>query len=357
MINSLENEKHTRLKSRSVDFLFIAILVLSVAICVSAQAPGSTRGLSSGDGTHTIQGRVFFPSGQVLTGISVKVNLEGTNTSGSSTTTDQDGAFRFNSVRAGTYSVVVDGGKDFESAREPVNIDPGGTSGPITTITIHLRSKIDASNPAFAGVPQNALDFYQKGAAAAQKGNAKSAAELLGKAVAAYPNFPLALSDLGVQYMKLGQMDKAAETLEALLKLKPNDPTAHLDLGIALYNLSTSLLTDKKVDESLQKVSQAETQLREALKLNGQGPTAHYYLGLSLIKLKRYDEAQNELETAIKNGGANLALAHKFLGGLYMSSRRNKEAADELEKYLQLDPKAANADQIRGTIKDLRAKP
>jgi hypothetical protein len=40
-----------------------------------------------------------------------------------------------------------------------------------------------------------------------------------------------------------------------------------------------------------------------------------------------------------------------------MSAKRNKEAADELEKYLQLDPKAKDADQIRGTIKDLRAKP
>src|SRR5436190_12635438 len=306
----------------------LAVLILAAAAAASAQAPGSTRGLSSGDGTHTIQGRVFFPTGQALNGPTVKVNLESVNsTGGASTTTDQDGSFRFNNVRAGNYAVVVDGGKEFEAAREPVSIDPGGTSGPITSITIHLRPKVDASNPAFAGVPQNALDFYQKGAAAAQKGNAKSAAELLGKAVAAYPNFSVALSDLGVQYMKLGQMDKAAETFEALLKLKPNDATAHLDLGIAYYNLSTALLTEKKLDESSQKVGQAETQLREALKLNSPGPTAHYYMGLSLIKLKHFDEAQKEFELAISNGGENLAQAHRYLGGLYQRAQKNKEAA------------------------------
>lgn len=334
----------------------LAMFVLLVAVCAQGQAPGSSRGLSSGDGTHTIQGRVYFPSGQALTGMSVKVNLEATNGEGASTTTDQDGAFRFNSVRAGSYAVVVDGGKEFESAREPVNIDPGGTSGPISAVTIHLRAKVSASNPAFAGVPQNALDFYQKGAAAAQKDNSKSAAEFFGKAVAAYPNFPAALNDLGVQYMKLGQMDKAAETFETLVKLRPSDAAAHLDLGIALYNQSASLFSEKKLDEAGQKASQAEIHLREALKLNSPGPTANYYLGLLLIKLKRYEEARTELETAIKNGGANLALAHKFLGGLYMNERRNKEAADELEKYLQLDPKATNADQIRGTIKELRGK-
>jgi Tfp pilus assembly protein PilF len=352
MLNSLL----IALKNRNARMLCVAVFVLSIAACAKAQAPGSSRGLSSGDGTHTIQGRVFFPSGQALTGMSIKVNLESTNGEGASTSTDQDGSFRFNRVRGGNYSVVVDGGKEFESAREPVSIDPGGTSGPITTVTIHLRPKVSASNPAFAGVPQNALDFYQKGTAAAQKGNSKSAAEFLGKAVVAYPNFSAALSDLGVQYMKLGQMDKAAETFEALLKLRPNDANAHLDLGIAYYNLSTTLITEKKLDEAGQKASQAETHLREALKLNSPGPTAHYYLGLSLIKLKRYEEAQTELETTIKNGGANLALAHKFLGGLYMNARRNKEAADELEKYLQLDPKATNADQIRGTIKELRNK-
>ena len=62
-----------------------------------------------------------------------------------------------------------------------------------------------------------------------------------------------------------------------------------------------------------------------------------------------------EFEAAIANGGENLALAHKYLGGLYMS-QKPKEAADELEKYLKLDPKAPDADRIKGTIKDLRAK-
>jgi Tfp pilus assembly protein PilF len=355
MIRSFE--KLTKLKAGYGCLLLLTMLVLFSAVGANAQAPGSTRGLSSGDGTHTIQGRVFFPSGQAVNGATIKVNLESVNsTGGASTTTDQDGSFRFNNVRAGNYAVVIDGGKEFEAAREPVSIDPGGTSGPITSISIHLRAKVDASNPAFAGVPQNALDFYQKGAAAAQKGNAKSAAEFLGKAVAAYPNFPVALSDLGVQYMKLGQMDKAAETFEALLKLKPNDATSHLDLGIAYYNLSTTLLTEKKLDESGQKLGQAETQLREALKLKSPGPTAHYYLGLSLIKLKQFDEAQKEFELAISNGGENLAQAHRYLGGLYQRAQKNKEAADELEKYLKLDPKAADADHIKEIIKGLRAK-
>jgi tetratricopeptide (TPR) repeat protein len=96
--------------------------------------------------------------------------------------------------------------------------------------------------------------------------------------------------------------------------------------------------------------------LRDALKRNDSAPTAHMYLGIVLVRLKRHDEAQKELELAITKGGDNFALAHKYLGGLYMNAGRYKEAADELEKYLKLDPKASNAERIRGTIKELRSK-
>jgi len=142
--------------------------------------------------------------------------------------------------------------------------------------------------------------------------------------------------------MLLKQWDKAGETYEALVKLKPNDVAAHTNLGIVSYN-------KKKMED-------AETHFRKALELKGTGPTAHYYLGLIMISTKRYPEAQTEFEAAIANGGDNLALAHKYLGGLYMSAQKNQQAADELEKYLKLDPKAPDGDRIKGTIKDLRSK-
>jgi len=288
-----------------------------------------------------LQGRIYFPSGQSASGRTIRVSLESVSAFGSNTTTpDQDGVFRFNGLTPGEYTVVVDAGKEFEKAREPVGIY-AGTSGKIVQVTIQLQPKIDSSNPMFAGVPSNALNLYQKGMAAAKKNDAKAAAESLSAAVAAYPNFAIALNDLANQYMLMKQWDKAIETYQALLKLKPDDVTAHQNLGIAAYN--------KKSMED------AETHFRKALELKSPGPTAHYYLGLIFVATKRYPEAVPEFEAAIANGGENLALAHKFLGGLYMNSKP-QQAADELEKYLKLDPKAPDADRIKGTIKDLRSK-
>ena len=320
-----------------------AVLIVLCAIAAAAQAPGSSRngGLSSGEGNIMLQGRIYFPSGQSASGRTIRVSLESVSAFGSNTTTpDQDGVFRFNGLTPGEYTVVVDAGKEFEKAREPVGIY-AGTSGKIVQVTIQLQPKIDSSNPLFAGVPSNALNLYQKGMAAAKKNDSKAAAESLSAAVAAYPNFAIALSDLGNQYMLLKQWDKAIETYQALLKLKPDDTTVHQNLGIAAYN-------KKSMEE-------AETHFRKALELKSPGPTAHYYLGLIFVSTKRYPQAVPEFEAAIANGGENLALAHKFLGGLYMTTKP-QQAADELEKYLKLDPKAPDADRIKGTIKDLRSK-
>jgi tetratricopeptide (TPR) repeat protein len=332
------------------------ILLLSAVALANAQGVGASRGLSSGEGSNTIQGRVFFPPGENSTGKTIKLHLESNEPLGASNAvTDQDGVFRFNGISPGNYTVVVDGGKEYESTREPVTIDAVGR-GRIVQVTIQLRPKADASNPAFAGVPQSALEAYQKGTAAAQKGNSKDAAQFLSKAVSISPTFAPALSDLGAQYIRLSQWDKAAETFEALLKLKPNDATAHVDMGMVAYNQGMLLFKENKADEAAQKMTLAESHLREALKLKSTGPSAHYYLGLTLLKLKRWDEAQAEMEATIKNGGDNIALAHRTLGGLYMSEHRNKEAADELEKYLHLDPKAPDADKIKESVKQLRSQ-
>ena len=330
--------------NRLLHFILTAALVVSSALVANAQAPGSSRngGLPSGEGNIMLQGRIYFPSGQTASGRTIRVSLESVTAFGGGNTAvpDQDGVFRFNGLVPGEYTVVVDAGPEFEKAREPVGIY-SGTSGKVVQVSVQLQPKISSSNPLFAGVPANALNLYQKGMAAAKKNDSKAAVESLSAAVAAHPTFTVALNDLATQYMHLKQWDKAGETHDALIKLKPNDPVAHLNHGIVAFN-------QKKMED-------AESHLRKAIELKSAGPSAHYYLGLIMISTKRYADAVPEFEAAIANGGENLALAHKYLGGLYMNTKP-QEAADELEKFLKLDPKATDADKIKGTIKELRSK-
>lgn len=351
-----QGKTHVVVTAKALLLLDCALAILLVGPVASwAQTVGGSRGLTTGDGTHTIQGRIFVPPATPTR--SFKINLESSDALPTSTVTDEDGTFRFNGLRAGQYTIVVDGGREYEGVREAVTVESSGPNSGAVQVNIQLRPKIDAANAAFAGVPKAALDAYRKGVAAAQKGDSRTAVQFLEQAVAAAPDFAMGLSDLGSQYEKQFQWTKAAETFTALVKLKPADASAQLNLGIALYNEGVALMDQKKYEDAEKMFNECEAHLREAVRLKSPGPAAHYYLGMMLLKFKLYDEAQKELELAISNGGENLALAHRYLAGVYVATHKNKEAADELEKYLKLEPKAPDAEKIKNSIKDLRNKP
>jgi tetratricopeptide (TPR) repeat protein len=254
---------------------------------------------------------------------------------------------------------VVEGGDYFETARETLYIEPTITDprtnvavGPLSrpyTVQVYLRAKelgpptkAGVLNVAMASIPKPAVDLYQKGVQAAGRGETDAAIDDLKRAVNLHPNFALALNELGVQYLKKGELDKAAEVLQKGMQLSPQAPEPGLNYGIVL-------LQQKKFRE-------AEKQLRDAVTKNENTYTAHLYFGITLIYVKNYDEAEMQLRKAVTIGGPKASQAHYYLGGLYWQTGKHKEAADELETFLKLEPKAANADKLRNTIKELRNK-
>ena len=333
-------------------------VILLIVLCLPAVAPaqGSGRESTGTGGNHIIQGKIFFPSGRRAEG-NIQVKLQSFGAGEISTIADSSGSFTFTSLSPGNYTVVINAGDDYEIAREGVTIDSdlnlsrsGVTLNPGTrryTVMVTLQvkasnhAKASVVNAALAEVPEQARTLYEKALQLGKSGDAEKAIENLKAAISLFPKFPLALNELGVQYLTVGQAGKAIEPLRSAAKLVPNAFTPKLYLGIAL--LETNQIPD------------AEAQLREALKITST-PTAHMYLGLTLIKVRRFDEARVELETAISMGGGNLAQAHKFLGGIYWQKHEYRRAIDEFETYLRLTPNAPDAERIRGTINELRAK-
>lgn len=86
-------------------------------------------------------------------------------------------------------------------------------------------------------------------------------------------------------------------------------------------------------------------------------PTVYSNLGIAFVGLKQNDNAEKAFKQAIAmKGGENLAVAHRYLGGIYMQKNQNAQAIEELKKYLELQPKAADADRIKSIIEDLKKK-
>jgi Tfp pilus assembly protein PilF len=338
--------------------LFYVISIVSVFAVLSANgyAQGGSTDPTGTGGRHSIQGRIVFPSGKRAE-VRLRVRLESSGFGDLNVLSDINGNFSFRSLVPGNYTVVVDGGENYQTVRENVYIESPNSQSRRTSlilpisrpfnVQIYLTPKnqpgtkpgvIDAS---LASTPKPALDLFQKASEFAGKGDHAKAVELLKEAIALYPSFSLALNELGVQYVMLKDLEKASEAFRSAVNLAPTSFQPRLNYGIALLNQM--------------KFEEAEKHLREANKLSDAVPSAHMYLGIVLVRLKRFEEAKQELSKSITLGG-KLAQSHYYLGGIYWKNGEYKRAAEELEKYLELDPKAANADQVRITIKDLRSK-
>jgi Tfp pilus assembly protein PilF len=340
--------------------LLCALILLTLAAAAPAARAqvGGTENSGTG-GNHTIQGRLVGPSGQ-RSELRLKVRLESSGFGDLYVFSDANGTFRFTSLRPGSYTVVVEGGEEFETAREPVLLETtnvrtnrGVVGTPFTrpiTVQVYLRPKREGSsstppgvlNAALANVPKSAAELYLKGVEAGRKNENERAVDLLRQAVAQHPSFPLALNELGVIYLKLKQPEKAAEALSNSLKLAPEEHGALLAYGRALLEL--------------RRPAEAEGQFRKALKKNAASPSAHLYLGMILLGRREFEEAERALRAATGSGGGEAARAHYYLGGLYWELREYKRAADELETYLKLAPNAPEAARLRTTIKELRGR-
>jgi Tfp pilus assembly protein PilF len=318
--------------------LLCALLVSSAAASARAQAIGAHRGDTAGSGgTSAIEGHIISPTGK-LPETRIRVTLDSTNSGARITYADDDGSFNFNGLEGGSYSLVIDAGKEFEVARESVFIEAGK---PMSNVPVYLRMRPEA-NPALAGVPKPAVDLFAKALEAEHKKDNDKAVSLLEEAVAQHPQFGLAHDELGVLYMRSGKLDKALESYKAALAALPDDPMVQLNYGTAL--------TQKK------QFAASVPLLRSALKKLDKSATGHLYLGISLIGLKNIGEAESEFQQAARLGGDQMGTAHKYLGGIYWQKGDLRRAADELETYVKLSPKAPDAEQIRGTIKQLRGK-
>ncbi len=166
--------------------------------------------------------------------------------------------------------------------------------------------------------------------------------EHLKAAIAIYPAFPMALNELGVLYLKSGQLDKAPDALKQAVKLAPEDFLPRLNYGVTLLNQ--------------RKFAESEEQLRLAISKNASAPTAHMYLGINLAVQRKLDEGQKELELAVASNSSEVFMAHRYLAGIHLERRDFSRAADELESYLKLLPKAHDAEVLQQKVRELRNK-
>lgn len=322
-----------------------SLLLLSLlSVAVYPQGAGEVTRVDLG-GRNTIAGVVFAPNG-VPAGRGVRIRVVKAGAEANATTDDQ-GRFKITGLSSGSYTLIVEAGGDFEIDSQQVEVDtPRGGLPSTDWVQIQLRYKpgpkakpgvIDAT---MADVPERAIKFYRKAGAAAAKGDTAAAVQELLRAVAAYPDFFSAHSELGIQYQKLNELEKADEHLRIALKLKPDEYEPLANRGVVLVRL--------------RKYADAEPFLRDALKKRDDSAVVNFYLGRSLLGQKRFDDAEPVFRRAYEIGGNEMIEAKRALATIHLQRGENDKALAEIEAYLAGNPQATDAEQLRKTAAEIK---
>jgi TolA-binding protein len=330
-----------------LNFILLLICVFVLVSGTNGQGIGDrNRSADSGGGTYSIQGRVYLPDGKPAQNI--KVELVNPDAPSLSVYTNMDGVFQTGSVRAGnfTISVAVPG---FPVEREFLTIDRDSPAGRTFSVNIWVRMEgqkkgdIYSNNPLFKDVPKAALEKFRKGVEKLQKDDAKGAVTLFDEAIASHPDFAPAYYERGSAFLHENDLDRALESFVKAISIKPDYFEAKYSVGYTQYLKKNFEVAAAVFDD--------------VLKQKPDMPEAQMYLGISLFNIKNVDAAETTLKKVVDSkGGEKLALAHLYLGQIYIQKKRNADAAIELEKYVELVPKAPNADRIKTTIADLKKK-
>lgn len=321
-------------------------IALFFSIGVQAQGYGD-RTKMGGDGNFSVNGKVILPNGRPAPNVNLTLsNQDFKNYTGA---TDKDGNFHFGSLAAGNYTVTVKGTEDYDAESETVIIGREASSGQTFTAVIYLRPSARVKEMTgvlsvlLAGVPKDAVKQYENAEKSISDNKLDEALLSLNEAIRLHPAFALAHNEKGLLLFKQNKIDLALESYKEALKIKPDYFDPKLNAGWALI--------------AKNEFKTAERVLLAAISEKNDVPKAHAYLGIALAKQNRDDEAEAALKYAIGlKGGDSLALAHKYLGGIYWQKKKYKEAASELQKYLELSPKAPDADKIKSTIEEMKKK-
>jgi tetratricopeptide (TPR) repeat protein len=146
---------------------------------------------------------------------------------------------------------------------------------------------------------------------------------------------------------EMGKLDEAIPAAEAVTRLKPEDPEGWITLG-GLY------AENKQLDKS-------EQAFRKVVELDPTNAAQTFYnIGVVLANKPDLSEGDNRKVTeafrkAVENN-PDYAVAHRELAYALLRSGDSEGARKELERYLQLDPKAADAADIQSIVKSLTKK-
>jgi tetratricopeptide (TPR) repeat protein len=263
------------------------------------------------------------------------------------TKTDSSGLFVFRRLSNGIFQVRVQtSGTDYIGQTQRVQLE---RTRAFEQLDFVLAMKKSASVTAAPGavfvqeVPDQARKQYERATALMQKADQRQeGVETLKKAIDIFPLYFDALELLGTEYVKQQEFELAVPVLTKAIEVNRRAYLSTYALSVAQYHL-------KQAPEAIES-------MRRAITLNPKSINGNLWLGTLLRQAAKLDEAETYLKHADQLAASKSPEVHWQLALLFDKLKKYKEAADELEQFLKIQPDSKDKELIQKLIERFREK-
>ena len=324
-------------------------MILLLGILVSLLGWTSTAAASQGNvvavpQANSISGHVYDQGRNPIADLQIEL-LNDVDSIIQRTKTDSTGLFSFRRLTTGIFQVRVQTfGTNYIGQTQRIQLE---RTRAFEQIDFFLGSKRTSSSSTTPGavfvqeVPEQARKEFERGISLLQKPEQrKEGLKSLQNAIEIFPVYFEALESLGTEYVKEQEYDPAIPVLTKAIEVNGRAYQSIYALSLAQYHLK--------------QLPQALESMRRAISLNQKSAAANLWLGMLLRYSKKLDEAETYLKQADLLAESKLPDAHWQLALLYNDLKRYKEAADELEMFLKVQPDSKDREMIRKLIARFR---
>jgi tetratricopeptide (TPR) repeat protein len=293
--------------------VLLAGAVLAAAICLPAREASAQTG--------TARGKVVDDKGQGVPEAAILMEYQGPMTRKFETKTNKKGEFTQVGMAPGTYRVTAT--KDgYQGTFIETRIALGEPTY-LPDMKMLPKAVAQAAAAASDKGMQELKGGFEKANALMESGQLDQAEAEFRALIAKNPDIPQLQHNLAVVLTRKKDMAGAEATYLKLLETRPD----YTDAYAGLTNLYLSSGQPDKAVEALTKAAAARPE-------DGK---IQYQLGYALFNASQYEPAEAAFKKAATLDAANAEI-HYYLGTIALTSGRNADCVQELEKYLSMNP-------------------
>jgi tetratricopeptide (TPR) repeat protein len=329
---------------------FIITLVFALSAWTGCQGQGVGSRIPDPIRLSTIYVQVSLPNGRPAGGALVTL----TPRSGvpHKEFANDSGRLEFPGMPEGTYSLTAASSSDPNLTSDAVEMNPSRTANGNLTVQLLLRDRSDNTKGPKPGVirageneqriPREARKVFNEGLKFKGNDEPLEALKSFNRAVELYPEYYQAFSERGDVNVSERKLEEAAADFDRALKINTH-------YGPALRGSGYCKLEKKEFAEAVEL-------FEKSILADPNNANTHLLMGIANLELDRREPAREALQKALSFDTQPVPRAHIYLANLYARERQYLQAADELHKYIEADPLAADAAGMREIEAKWRAR-